>query len=281
MPPVVSIRWLLARLYEPEMVIADCRFLLSSPKAGHEAYEQDHIPGAIYLDLEEHLSAPLAAHGGRHPLPDPEELAAKLSKVGINRDSIVVAYDDQGGSNASRLWWLLTYLGHERVYVMDESYTAWKKAKFPVSDHQAVRIPSRYEVNLQAGMLADMEEVRRASQSGSSLLVDSREARRYQGLEEPIDAKAGHIPGAVNSFWKNVQNEEGKWKSPEELQAHFADIDPDQEIIVYCGSGVTACPNVLALTAAGYKNVKLYAGSWSDWISYEENPVAVGDENKR
>lgn len=277
MEPIVSTRWLLARLYEPELVIVDCRFLLSDPEAGRKAYTEDHIPGAIYLHLEEQLSAPISAHGGRHPLPDISKFTATLSKVGINRESIVVAYDDQGGAYASRLWWMLKYLGHERVYIMDEGYSAWKNAKFPVSDHQAVRIPSQYEANIQHDMLVSMEDVLNVVNNGNggAMLIDSREARRYQGLEEPIDPIAGHIPGAINKFWKDVLDENGRWKSTEVLKEHFEGIVPEQEIIVYCGSGVSACPNVLALGKAGYKNVKLYAGSWSDWISYEGNRVAT------
>lgn len=279
MEPIISTRWLLARLYEPDLVIIDCRFLLSDPEAGRKAYTEDHIPGAIYLHLEEQLSAPLRSHGGRHPLPDLSQLTTALSKVGINRDSIVVAYDDQGGAYASRLWWMLKYLGHERVYVMDEGYSAWKNAKFPVSDHQAIRIPSQYVADVQHDMLVSMEDVQQVSSQGGTLLIDSRENRRYLGLEEPIDPKAGHIPGAINKFWKDVLDENGRWKSNEVLKEHYEGIDPEQEIIVYCGSGVSACPNVLALGRAGYKNVKLYAGSWSDWISYEENPVATGEED--
>ncbi|ULO05194.1 sulfurtransferase [Paenibacillus sp. 19GGS1-52] len=278
MEPVVSIRWLLARLFEPEMVIVDCRFLLSDPQAGRTAYTEDHIPGAIYLHLEEQLSSPIGTHGGRHPLPDITELIYTLSKAGINRDSIVVAYDDQGGAMASRFWWLLRYLGHERVYLMDEGYSAWKKASFPVSAHQAVRIPSQYVADVQHDMVVGVEEVRAASINGGPLLVDSREPRRYLGLEEPMDAKAGHIPRAVNKFWKDVLDDEGRWKSSAVLKEQFADITQEQEVIVYCGSGVTACPNILALHKAGYEHVKLYAGSWSDWISYEGNVVATGEE---
>ncbi len=278
MEPVVSIRWLLARLFEPEMVIVDCRFLLSDPEAGRTAYTEDHIPGAIYLHLEEQLSSPIGPHGGRHPLPDITEFTHTLSKAGINRDSIVVAYDDQGGAMASRFWWLLRYLGHERVYLMDEGYSAWKNTSFPVSAHQAVRIPSQYVADVQQEMVVGVEDVRAASINGGPLLIDSREPRRYLGLEEPMDAKAGHIPGAVNKFWKDILDDQGRWKSSAVLKEQFADIQPEQEVIVYCGSGVTACPNVLALHKAGYKNVKLYAGSWSDWISYEENSVATGEE---
>lgn len=273
----VSPRWLLARLYEPELVIADCRFLLSDPQAGRNAYEQDHIPGAVYLDLEQQLSGPVTSHGGRHPLPGTDELAAAIGKAGISRQSIVVAYDDQGGAFAARLWWLLRHLGHERVYVMEQGYSAWKGAGYPVTDNQPVRVPATYQPEPKYEMLANMEDVREASQHGTALLIDSREPRRYQGLEEPIDAKAGHIPGAVNKFWKDSLDEQGNYLGADELKARFKEADPAQEIIVYCGSGVTACPNVLALKKAGFRNVKLYAGSWSDWISYEENPVATGE----
>ncbi|QWU13607.1 thiosulfate/3-mercaptopyruvate sulfurtransferase [Paenibacillus sophorae] len=281
MDSVVSTRWLLARMYEPELVIADCRFLLSDPEAGRSAYLKDHIPGAVYLHLEEQLSAPVGPHGGRHPLPEPAALASVLGQAGINRDSIVVAYDDQGGAFASRLWWMLRYLGHDKVFVMDEGYSAWKAADFPVSDSQPFRVPTTYEPEVHPEMLASVEEVRKYSQDGGPsvpLLIDSREPRRYAGLEESIDAKAGHIPGAVNRFWKDVLDEQGRWKDAAALKEKFADIDPSREVIVYCGSGVTACPNVLALQRAGYDKVRLYAGSWSDWISYEENPVATGEE---
>ncbi|MCL6603525.1 MAG: sulfurtransferase [Paenibacillus sp.] len=278
MEPIVSTRWLLARLYETELVIVDCRFLLSDPEAGRTAYTQDHIPGAVYLHLEEQLSSPVGTHGGRHPLPDVAELTQTLSKLGINNNSIVVAYDDQGGAYASRLWWLMRYLGHERVYVMDEGYSAWKNGKFPVSDHQAVRIPSQFVADVQEDMVVSVEDVREVVRNGGPLIIDSREHRRYLGLEEPIDTKAGHIPGAINKFWKDVLDEQGHWKKADLLKEQFTDIDSNQEVIVYCGSGVTACPNVLALTQAGYQNVKLYAGSWSDWISYAENAVATGEE---
>lgn len=274
----VSKNWLLARLYEADIVIADCRFQLGKPDAGREAYEAGHIPRAVYLDLERDLSGPVEAHGGRHPLPDAQQLIERLRRAGIGRDSRVVAYDDQGGAMASRLWWLLRYLGHEQVYVMEEGYSAWAAAGFPVTTEQPVVIPSDFAGQPRPELLADVEAVRQASQSGAPTLIDSREPRRYAGLEEPIDRKAGHIPGARNFFWKQALDEQNRWLSAEELQAHFAGLEPEQEIVVYCGSGVTACPNVLALTEAGFRNVRLYAGSWSDWISYSENPIATGEE---
>ncbi|WP_068501729.1 sulfurtransferase [Paenibacillus kribbensis] len=282
MKSIVSKRWLLARLYEPDIIIADCRSLLGQVGAGRTQFNEDHIPGAIHFDLEEDLTAPLGEHGGRHPLPDVDTLAARLSRAGINATSRIIAYDDQGGMMASRFWWLLRYLGHEQVYVLEEGYSAWKEAKFPVTADQPIRIPSTFTPNAQAQMLTSMQEVQRVSAgsvpAGSHILIDSRERPRYLGLEEPIDRAAGHIPSAVNFFWKEALDEKGSFKNAEQLQEHFADLDPNAEIIVYCGSGVSACPNVLALNEAGFSKVRLYPGSWSDWISYEENPVATGEE---
>lgn len=295
MEATVSKRWLLARLYDPEQTIVDCRFTLGKPQAGRESYEQEHIPGAVYLDLELDLSSPVTEHGGRHPLPDPQVLAARLSRLGISNDTRIVAYDDESGMNAARLWWLLRYLGHEQVFILEDSFSTWKAEKYPVTDHQPIRVPSTFVANVQAQMLAGVDEVRTVSEktvaakadtvdSGAStpspalpILIDSRAGDRFQGQNETLDKKAGHIPGALNYFWKNTQKADGSYKSAEELQDHFSGLDKDREIIVYCGSGVTACPNILALEKAGFNNVRLYAGSWSDWISYEENPVATGE----
>jgi thiosulfate/3-mercaptopyruvate sulfurtransferase len=307
----VTKRWLLARLYEPEQTIVDCRFTLGKPQEGKERYNKEHIPGAVYLDLELDLSAPVGGHGGRHPLPDTQVLASRLSKLGIGNHSRIVAYDDENGMNAARLWWLLRYLGHEQVFILEGGFSQWKEGNYPVTDHQPVRVPSSFVANVQPQMLAGVDEVREVSEqtvrAGTSagaidgtdaptevqtndgtgvssspgalpVLIDSRANDRYRGLNETLDKKAGHIPGALNFFWKDTQNADGSFKSADELAEHFAGLDKDREIIVYCGSGVTACPNILALEKAGYKNVRLYAGSWSDWISYEENPVAAGDE---
>jgi len=280
MKHIVPVKWLLARLYESDVVIVDCRFQLGKPESGREAYEESHIPGAVYLDLEKDLSAPVGEHGGRHPLPDAAELTAKLGKVGISNDTRVVAYDDQGGAMASRLWWLMKYLGHENVFVMDGGFTAWKNAGCPVSAEQKVLIPARFVATVQHNLLGEVDEVRESLGTGRYVLVDSREAPRYRGEAEPIDRVAGHIPGARNLFWAEGRQADGTWKSAEEQRERFADagLSQDDEIVVYCGSGVTATPNVLALGEAGFIRVKLYAGSWSDWISYSENPIVVGEE---
>ncbi|RXZ77344.1 sulfurtransferase [Paenibacillaceae bacterium] len=278
MESVVSIKWLLARLYESDAVIVDCRFVLGQPDAGREAYEQSHIPGAIYLDLERDLSGELDEHGGRHPLPDPATLARRFAQAGISNETRVIAYDSQGGAMASRLWWLLRYLGHEQVTVLNGGFDAWREAGFPVNADQHVIIPASFYAEVQHGMLAEVYDVQDKLGASGVVMIDSREPARYRGEVEPLDKAAGHIPGAINRFWKDSIDEQGQFKSAEAQKERFADLDNAEEIIVYCGSGVTACPNVLALQQAGFTNVKLYAGSWSDWISYEENPIAVGEE---
>ncbi|MHA0858324.1 sulfurtransferase [Paenibacillus sp. CMAA1364] len=274
---IISKQWLLARLYEPDLIIIDCRFVMGQQEAGRIAYEAEHIPGAVYLDLEKDLSSPVTQHGGRHPLPDIHKFIRTLEQIGVNNDSRIVIYDDQGGAMASRLWWLLQYVGHSSAYVMNEGFSSWKQSQYPVSDTQPIRIPQTFTPHIQHDLVVSMEDVRKASLNRTSIIIDSRETNRYLGLEEPIDPVAGHIPSAINKFWKEMKLDNGSWKSKDELQTHFKDIPKDQEIIVYCGSGVTACPNILGLHEVGYSNVKLYAGSWSDWISYEENPVATGE----
>lgn len=304
MDSTVTKRWLLARLYEPEQTIVDCRFNLNDPGEGRALYEAAHIPGAVYLDLKLDLSGPEGDHGGRHPLPDPQAFAARLSKLGIGNDTRIVVYDDESGMNAARLWWMLRYLGHEQVFILEGGFSQWKEENYPVTDHQPVRVPSSFTANVQPQMLVGIDEVRllsdklvragAAERTGDNagarneaelstpvaspalpVLIDSRSNDRFRGMNETMYPKAGHIPGAVNFFWKDTQKADGSFKSADELAEHFAGLDKDREIIVYCGSGVTACSNILALEKAGFKNVRLYAGSWSDWISYEENKVAT------
>ncbi|MFF2885989.1 sulfurtransferase [Paenibacillus sp. NPDC057967] len=277
---IVSMAWVKEQIGAADVVFADCRFVLGKPEAGREAYEASHIPGAVYLDLEKDLSAPVDEHGGRHPLPDIFDLTVALSRAGIGNETKVVAYDDQGGAMASRLWWLLKYLGHEQVYVMDEGFAVWTNAGYPVTDEIVEPTPTKFLAIVEHTMLVEMDQVQELLGRDGVTLIDSREAPRYRGEVEPIDRVAGHIPGAINRFWKDGLTASGSWKDGAEQAERFADLDKNRELIVYCGSGVTATPNVIALQEAGFTNVRLYAGSWSDWISYSENPVAVGEEEK-
>ncbi|TCS94928.1 sulfurtransferase [Hazenella coriacea] len=278
MHSLIEMEWLQQHLDDPNLLIIDCRFQLGHPTSGKDGYLQEHIPGAHYLDLEKDLSGSIGSHGGRHPLPDPQDLAHRLGELGVNKQKHIIIYDNQGGSMASRCWWLLQYLGHPKVSVLNGSFHHWKQAGFPVTHELPQKSPCTFVPQLNEQILIRMEELKRKLSDPDLKLIDSREYQRYIGEMEPIDPVAGHIPGAIHSFWKKVLNEDGFWKNPEELQSLFAHLPRDEEIIVYCGSGVTATPNVLALKEAGFSNVKLYAGSWSDWISDPNNPIARGEE---
>jgi thiosulfate/3-mercaptopyruvate sulfurtransferase len=286
---IVSNEWLAGRIAENEngadstkvknLILIDCRYILGQPAAGREAYDQGHIPGAFYMDLEKDLSGTKNKHGGRHPLPDLGVFILRLGEIGVDETITVVAYDDQGGAMASRFWWMLHFLGHTNAYILDGGFAQWQAAGYPTSVAKPSIVQSRtFKPHVLSHLLVSMNEVKDKMGSKDTLLIDSREERRYLGLEEPIDPAAGHIPGAINAFWKDSLNGAGQWKNSQEQQQRFAGIPLEQELIVYCGSGVTACPNVVALKEAGYTNVKLYVGSWSDWISYAGNPIATGEE---
>lgn len=266
---VVSAEWLAENLHNPEIVIVDCRFSLNDPEWGQNQYCISHIPGAFYLDLNRDLSSPVGRHGGRHPLPDPEKLAEKLAAIGVNSgETLVVAYDDSRLAFAARLWWLLRYLGHEKVSVLDGGFSEWQANGYPVTNEVSVAKPGKFIPQLHPEKVVDIEYVRKRKDMPNVVLVDSRESERYLGKREPIDPIAGHIPGAINFPWQEVTDEKSKLRSPQEQCQRWANIKEAEEIIVYCGSGVTACVNLLSLEIAGIHNAKLYAGSWSDWCSY-------------
>lgn len=274
--------WVLEQLGVEGTVIVDARYALNDSEAGARAYEEAHIPGAYYVSLSHDLSGPKRPNGegGRHPLPEPQALAAVLGRMGIGNDTTVIAYDDQGGAMASRLRWLLQWLGHDgQVYLLEGGFAGWQAAGHPVSTEVPEEVEGvTFTPVVREDMLVSRDEVKARIGKSGTVLIDSREAPRYRGEVEPLDPAAGHIPGAINRFWNEGKRADGTWKSPEEQAERFAGFSKDDEIIVYCGSGVTATPNVFALQEAGFRNVKLYAGSWSDWSSVEGNPVAVGEE---
>ncbi|WHY32817.1 sulfurtransferase [Cytobacillus firmus] len=265
--------WVLSKLDDSNIRIADCRFKLGSPDEGRSLYDHSHIPHAVYLDLEKDLSGPVREHGGRHPLPDPAQLKKVLEKAGISRDTTVIAYDGGEGAFAARFWWLLRYLGHEKVFVLNGGYKEWAESDYPLTKEVPSMERADFKIDLQPDIIASCEEVKSvAGNQDSAVLIDSREEKRYLGQEEPIDKKAGHIPGAINKVWLEAYKN-GRFKDTKEQENRFAGMDKNKPIIVYCGSGVTAAPNFLALKEAGYKHVKLYAGSFSDWISYDSNKI--------
>lgn len=271
---IVDKEWLVKNINDPYVRIVDCSFSLANPEKGRQEYDKNHIPGAVHFDLEKDLSGEVSEHGGRHPLPPIKEFIHKLEQAGIDENSFVVAYDQGEGAFAARFWWMLTYLGHENVFVLDGGFRGWKDGNYPVTTEVPVFNKSTFNIKMNHELIASMEDVRAVAgvPDSQTILIDSREERRYLGLEEPIDKKAGRIPNAINKPWFEGLDA-GYYKSEGEQKDRFKDISPEKQIIVYCGSGVTAAPNFLALKKAGFEKVKLYLGSFSDWISYRENEI--------
>ncbi|MGY4690064.1 sulfurtransferase [Salibacterium sp. K-3] len=273
MNTIVKPEWVERKRKDEGVRVVDCRFQLGDPDAGRTAYLKDHIPGAVYMDLDKDLSAPVETHGGRHPLPDMETFAETLSTAGIDHDTEVIAYDDQGGAMAARFWWMMTFAGHRSTFVLDRPFSTWKQEGFPSTSEETDIKRKEFEPDIQPDMLASVEEMKLALHEETSAIIDGREGARYRAEQEPVDHTAGHIPGAENYYWKEVLDKDSVWKNTEDLQRHFQDLQKDEKIYSYCGSGVTACVNILALKEAGFEYPRLYAGSWSDWISYDDLPV--------
>lgn len=258
-----------------DVVVVDCRFVLSDPQAGRAAYHAGHIPGARYLDLERDLSGPRTGDGGRHPLPDPGSFTMALRRIGVDSapPSLVVAYDDQRGAFAARLWWMLRWCGHELVRVLDGGLGAWRRVSGqPLCTEMPHVAAGNFIAAPRAELLASREEVeaiaaRLRDGAAGAVLIDSREARRYRGEEEPIDPVAGHIPGAVNFPWRQVTDADGRFLDEAEQRAIWGEAADAERIVAYCGSGVTACVNLLSLAVVGRDDARLYVGGWSDWIS--------------
>lgn len=266
---IISPEWLISHLDDPEVVIIDCRFSLADPEWGSKQYQVNHIPHAFYLDLNRDLSSPVGKHGGRHPLPNSDELAAKLATMGVKfQETLVVAYDDGKLPASTRLWWLLRYLGHDPVAILDGGLVSWQAAGYPVSEVLPASKPGHFVPQPRPAMVVDIERVKACKDLPGVVLIDSRDRNRYLGLEEPTDPIAGHIPGAVNYPWAGVYDATGKVRSVAEQQQRWDQVKNAKEIITYCGSGVTACVNLLSLELAGVADAKLYAGSWSDWCSH-------------
>jgi len=273
---------LAARLGDPELAILDCRFDLQRPAWGAQAYAQGHIPGAQYAHLDHDLSAPIGPLTGRHPLPDPAAFAARAGGWGIDASTQVVAYDQGNGMFAARLWWLLRWLGHCEVAVLNGGWAAWQAAGLAASEGAEPAAPSRparqFVARPDRSRWVDVEELPRARDSG--LLVDARAADRFAGENETVDPIAGHVPGAVNHPFARNLDALGKFLPAEQLRANWASTlgsrQPTQ-LVSMCGSGVTACHNLLALELAGLSGARLYAGSWSEWIRDPSRPVARGE----
>ena len=257
------------------LVVLDCRATLGDPAAGPASWARGHLPLAQHANLETDLAAPAhsvgANGGGRHPLPDRDKLIACCSRWGIGNTTQVVAYDDAGGAYAARAWWLLRWLGHEAVAVLDGGIAAWQKLPNTRLTSQSEPVASAsFEAKKSLCRIADLAEVARVAQQPGSRLLDARAQARFDGEVEPIDPVAGHIPGAHCFFHAGNLGDDGLFLSPEKLADRFG--QSDTEVICYCGSGVTATHNVLAMNIAGLPEPKLYVGSWSEWCSDPERP---------
>ena len=269
MKDIVTSKWLIEQLDNPQVVVIDCRFQLSDPNWGNKQYCSSHIQNAYYLDLDQDLSSKAQQHGGRHPLPDANILAQKLAAMGIVRNqTMVVAYDDSRFAFACRVWWLLRYLGHDLVGVLDGGWQGWCQQNYSTTQELPEQRQGSFAPQLRTDWTVDIETVKIRKDLDSTVLLDSRDRDRYAGEREPIDPIAGSIPGAVNSPWKLVSNKQGYFKAIFEQQQLWSPYTSADEIIAYCGSGVTACVNLLSLKLAGFDNTKLYPGGWSDWCSY-------------
>ncbi len=254
-----------------DTVIIDCRFSLADTGEGAALYQAGHIPGAHYLDLEQDMSSPVEKHGGRHPLPEANEFVAVLAKLGVGPTTRVIAYDDSRLAYAARLWWMMKSLGFRPPSLLNGGYQSWLQiGGVPETD---TSVPAEYvgeegvELLAKFGGVCDIQELRAAQGTGGTV-VDSREVKRYQGLEEPIDPVAGHIPGAINRPWQGVSDSMGRFLAEEAQRQHWGDALKADQLLVYCGSGVTACVNLFSLSRLGRDDAILYSGSWSDWCSH-------------
>lgn len=276
---LINTQTLVAQLGQKDQIIFDCRFNLADPSAGERVYQVGHVPSAFYLNLDHDLSSPITATSGRHPLPDPKQLATKLAAYGLNDNTQVFVYDDISGAFAARTWWLLRWLGHEAVAVLDGGLPAWLEQGGSLEQNTPA-LPKQignFQAQLQPNYVLNTAAL---SHSHPYQLIDARNAERFRGELEPIDPIAGHIPGAINRpLTDNLTK--GQFKTAEQLKqewtAQLAGQNPTQ-VVHMCGSGVSACHNLLAMEIAGLSGSRLYVGSWSEWIRDPQHPIARGED---
>ncbi|HJW23998.1 MAG TPA: sulfurtransferase [Rhodocyclaceae bacterium] len=268
-------------LDDPDWVVVDCRFTLNDPDRGARDFASSRIPGARYAHLDRDLSAPVTASSGRHPLPEPDRLAGTLAALGIRPNSQVVVYDDAFGSIAARLWWLLRWVGHDAVALLDGGWPVWKRHGLPLEEGapQSIPVTAPYPVQPAPGILVDVAFVDRIRGATDWRLIDARPEDRFTGERESIDPVAGHIPGSINRTFEDNLHFDGCFLPAAELRESLReslDGTPPDRVVHTCGSGVTACHNLLAMEHAGLPGGRLYPGSWSEWITNPARPVAIG-----
>ena len=269
------------RLHDPDWVIVDCRFDLADREAGRREFEAGHIPGSVHLDLERDLAGPVRPGCGRHPLPDVRRLETRLGELGIGNDRTVAVYDDANGAIAARAWWVLRWLGHDRVRLLDGGLARWQSLGLPIEAGESRPVPRVFEATPRPELVIATDEIAATPDAAADLnLLDARDGRRFRGEFEPIDPVAGHIPGSRNLPFTSFVNADGTWRSLGERKAQLLEAlggDPEADWCVMCGSGVTACHLAISGVEAGLKEPRLYVGSWSEWIRDSARPVASGD----
>jgi thiosulfate/3-mercaptopyruvate sulfurtransferase len=269
----------LASLASANLAIVDCRFDLARPDAGEAAYRESHIPSAVYAHLDRDLSGPKTGTNGRHPLPSPDALVQTFGRLGIDADTQVIAYDQDTGMYASRLWWLLRWMGHDAVAVLDGGFARWTAEQRPTTAGIETRERRTFIGSPRAGMTVSAADLPAIAQSTDGRLIDARAPERYRGEVEPLDPVAGHIPGALNHFYmRNLSA--GRFLPPDALRQRWRESLGERAdaagVVSYCGSGVTACHNLLSLEHAGLHGARLYPGSWSEWVADANRPVERG-----
>lgn len=276
MSQLIEAEAFIARLGDPDLRVIDARFELIQPEAGRAAYQEGHVPGAVYFDLDQDLSSAVQRHGGRHPLPDMRRFADTLEERGIGDGHQVVVYDQSGTMYAARAWWLLKYAGHDAVRFLNGGMEAYRAAGGPLTTALPTHSKARFTLRLRDDMVVDVTDVEAHLGDPDRLVLDARAPERFRGEVEPLDPKAGHVPGARNVHYRDTLGPNG-FLPAAELRRMFALADGKREVVAYCGSGVSAAHVVLAMEEAGLPGAKLYAGSWSDWSSYDDLPVATDD----
>jgi len=276
---LVSTESLAAHLGDPDWIVFDTRHDLAVPDKGWKAWQAAHIPGAYFMHVDEDLSGDKTGKNGRHPLPELADFAFRMNRCGVAPGRQVVVYDDGGASFAVRLWWMLRWLGHDRVAVLDGGFAAWKREGRPLDAAVPAPREGKFVPVPAKGATVDAQYVAAALGNPAVHLVDARAATRFMGENETLDPVAGHIPGSHNRFWQHNLGYDGRFLAPEELRAEFIEMlgDADPALVVHsCGSGVTACHNLFAMELAGLGGSRLYPGSWSEWCSDPSRPVATG-----
>jgi len=279
MRPLITPKQLAPRLAKPGWLAVDCRHALTDHDYGRRVYAAGHLPGAIYADLDHDLCGSIASGTGRHPLPDWDAFCAWLGRQGIRRSTRVVAYDDVGGAFAARLWWMLLALGHAHVAVLNGGYARWEREGHPIETTVPAPLPVRYRAQPRDAEVMPLHELEARLEAPGLLLVDARAGERYRGEHEPIDPRPGHIPGAINLPFQGNLDRQGRFLSPVRLRKRLLGAYgavPPEGTVHYCGSGVTACHNLLAHAVARLPLGRLFAGSWSQWCADSTRPAELG-----